>query len=53
MRKHEEKRGYAKPDHKVSVRGYHRINKNGERIWVKPFTRYKDRGNKNNKEYRV
>lgn len=47
------KRSYTKPDHEVSVRGYYRTYKSGKRCWVKPFVRYKDKGNGRAKEYIV
>lgn len=48
-----EKRGYTKPDHEVQVRGFYRMMKSGKKVWVKPFSRYKDKGNKQPKEYKV
>lgn len=45
------KKGYTKPNREVAVKGFYRTSKNGKRSWVKPFTRYKDKGNKTVKEY--
>ncbi len=53
LHRYGEKRKYTKPDHEVQVRGYYRNTKNGKRVWVKPFSRYKDIGNKQRKEYKV
>lgn len=53
LRKHGEKRRYTKPDHEVQVRGFFRKNRNGNTSWVKPFSRYKDKGSRGKKEYRV
>lgn len=48
-----EKRGYTKPDREVSVKGFFRTSKSGKRSWVRPFTRYKDKGNKKNRDYKI
>lgn len=53
LHKFGEKRGYTKPDHEVQVRGFYRTMKSGKKVWVKPFSRYKDKGNKQPKEYKV
>lgn len=53
LRKYGEKRKYTKPDHEVQVRGYYRRTKSGKKIWIAPFSRYKDKGNKQRKEYKV
>lgn len=53
LRKHGEKRAYTIPDHEVAVRGYYRTSKTGKRVWVRPFSRYKDKGNKRNKDYKI
>ena len=47
------KRHYTKPDHEVAVRGYLRRYKNGKTKWIEPFTRYKDKGNKQAKIYEL
>jgi len=47
------KRSYTKPDHEVSVRGYYRHYKNGRRVWIEPFTRYKDKGKQQAKIYEL
>ena len=43
------KRHYEKPDHEVQVKGYRR--KNG--TWVKPYSRYKDKGSGGPKIYKA
>lgn len=48
-----EKRSYTKPDREVQVHGFFRTSKNGKTSWVKPFSRYKEKGNKTGKEYKV
>lgn len=48
-----EKRSYTKPDREVSVKGFFRTSKSGKRSWVRPFTRYKDKGNKKNRDYKI
>lgn len=48
-----EKRQYTKPDHEVSVRGYQRRYKSGKVVWVKPSVRYKNRGEKQGKDYQL
>lgn len=53
LHKFGEKRSYTKPDHEVQVRGFYRTMKSGKKVWVKPFSRYKDKGNKQPKEYKV
>lgn len=53
LRKYGEKRKYTKPNHEVQVRGYYRRTKTGKKIWIAPFSRYKDKGNKQRKDYRV
>lgn len=47
------RRGYTKPTHEVQVRGFYRKTKTGKTVWVKPFSRYKNKGNRELKEYRV
>lgn len=49
---HGEKRHYTKPEREVQVRGFFRKNQKGKVSWVRPFSRYKDKGNKNINEYR-
>ena len=53
LTKHGEKRGYTKPDHEVSVRGFFRTYQNGKVSWVKPHTRYKGSRKGSGKEYKV
>lgn len=53
LHKFGEKRKYTKPDHEVQVRGYYRQYKSGKKVWVKPFSRYKDNGGRQRKEYKV
>lgn len=53
LHKFGEKRAYTKPDHEVSVRGFYRTTKTGKRVWVKPFSRYKENGGRKPKEYKV
>lgn len=53
LHKFGEKRSYTKPDHEVQVKGFYRTIKSGKKVWVKPFSRYKDKGNKQTKEYKV
>ena len=53
LHRYGEKRGYTKPDHEVQVRGFYRKSKNGKKSWVKPFSRYKDKGGRHPKEYKV
>lgn len=53
LHKFGEKRAYTKPDHEVSVRGFYRTTKTGKRVWVKPFSRYKEKGGRKPKEYKV
>lgn len=48
-----EKRHYTKPDREVQVRGFFRTSKTGKVSWVRPFSRYKEKGNKKSKEYRI
>lgn len=48
-----EKRAYTKPDHEVQVRGFFRTSKSGKKTWVKPFSRYKDKGGKQRKDYKI
>ena len=48
-----EKRPYTKPDHEVQVKGFFRTSKSGKRSWIKPFSRYKDRGTKKRRDYKV
>lgn len=48
-----EKRHYTKPEREVQVRGFFRTSKKGKVSWVRPFSRYKEKGNKHNNEYRV
>lgn len=48
-----EKRGYTKPEHEVSVKGFFRTSKNGKRSWIKPHTRYRNKGNKKGKDYKI
>lgn len=48
-----ERRNYTKPTHEVQVRGYYRRTKTGKTVWVKPFSKYKDAGNREPKQYRV
>lgn len=48
-----EKRSYTKPDREVAVKGFFRTSKSGKRSWVKPFSRYKDKGNKKNRDYKI
>lgn len=48
-----EKRHYTKPDREVQVRGFFRTSKTGMVSWVRPFSRYKEKGNKKSKEYKV
>ena len=45
-------RHYTKPTEAVSVKGHYRTCKNGKRVWVKPFTKYKDKPN-SGKTYKV
>lgn len=47
------KRHYTKPVHEVSVKGFYRTTKSGKRVWVRPFTKYKDKGDRQVKEYTV
>ncbi len=53
LKKPNGKRGYTKPDHEVKVKGFFRSTKSGKRIWVKPFSRYKDRGSGQSMEYKI
>lgn len=53
LHKFGEKRSYTKPDHEVQVRGFYRTTKSGKKVWVKPFSKYKNKGNKHPKEYEV
>ena len=54
LHKYGEKRRYTKPDHEVQVRGYYRRTKTGKKVWIKPFSRYKDNGSgRQRKEYKV
>lgn len=46
-------RDYTKPDHEVAVRGHYRHLKSGKVIWVKESTRYKDKGKKQPKTYKL
>ena len=48
-----EKRAYTKPDHEVTVRGFYRTTKTGKKVWVRPFSRYKEKGGREPKEYKV
>lgn len=48
-----EKRSYTKPDHEVQVRGFYRRSKSGKKTLVKPFSRYKDKGGRQPKEYKI
>lgn len=48
-----EKHHYTKPDKEVQVRGFFRTSKTGKVSWVRPFSRYKEKGNRISKEYRV
>lgn len=45
-------RHYTKPTEAVSVKGHYRTYKNGKRVWVRPFTKYKDKPN-NGKTYKI
>lgn len=45
-------RHYTKPTEAVSVKGHYRTYKNGKRVWVRPFTKYKDKPN-NRKTYKI
>ena len=45
-------RHYTKPTESVSVKGHYRTLKSGKRVWVKPFTKYKDKPN-NGKTYKI
>lgn len=47
------KRSYTKPDREVAVKGFFRTSKNGKKSWVKPFLRYKDKGERRPKEYKI
>lgn len=48
-----EKRNYTKPDHEVNVRGYYRHYKSGKQVWIEPYTRYKEKGNRQSKVYEL
>jgi len=45
-------RHYTKPAEAVSVRGHYRTLKSGKRVWVKPFSKYKDKPN-GGKTYKI
>lgn len=45
----EKKHSYRKPEHEVKVRGYRRANG----TWVKPYSRYKDKGSNGPKTYKT
>lgn len=45
-------RHYTKPTEAVNVKGHYRTCKSGKRVWVKPFTKYKDKPT-NSKTYRL
>jgi len=39
-----QKRSYTKPTHEVGVKGHFRTLRSGKKVWVKPCTKYKDKG---------
>lgn len=45
------KRAYTKPNNEVHVRGHWRTYKNGKRVWIEPFDKYKGKGKKGNNNY--
>ncbi len=47
------RRNYTKPDHEVNVRGYFRHYKSGKQVWIRPYTRYKDKGGSPAKVYEL
>lgn len=53
LTQHGEKRHYTKPDREVRVKGFFRTSKTGKVSWVRPFSRYKEKGNRKNKEYKI
>lgn len=46
-----EKRAYTKPDTEVHVRGHWRTYKNGKRVWIEPFDKYKGKKKKDPNNY--
>ncbi len=46
-----EKRSYTRPDTEVHVRGHWRTYKNGKRIWIEPFDKYKGGKKKERNNY--
>lgn len=47
-----QKRKYTEPEHEVNVRGFWRHYKSGKVVWIKPFSKYKEKG-KTKKEYEL
>lgn len=39
-----QKRSYTKPNHEVGVKGHFRTLRSGRKVWVRPCTKYKDKG---------
>lgn len=48
-----EPRHYTKPTEAVSVKGHYRTYKNGKRVWVNSFTKYKDKQPNSGKTYKI
>ena len=46
-------RRWTAPDHEVAVRGHYRHLQSGKVIWIRECTKFKDKGNKRAKEWRV